>query len=234
MTPLDLAAVFAAGLLGSAHCVGMCGGFVVWLGAGARREVAARQAAYFGGKTATYALFGALAGAFGASLADLFGAFGGVVSVGLGAAMVGLGLGLCGVGWARGTAPGGRLAARLSSVIARLLASPRRGALVALGMVNGLLPCGLVYGMLAVAATTGGAATGALTMAVFGLGTVPALALTGVLGGRLRPTSRRRMQQLAGVLVVAIGVLTVARGASALTPGPAAAHHGVEVCLPTP
>ena len=107
-------------------------------------------------------------------------------------------------------------------------------ALVALGMVNGLLPCGLVYGWLAAAATTGGAATGALTLAVFGLGTIPALALTGVLGGRLRPTSRLRMQRLAGVLVVLVGLLTVARGASALTPAPATGETPVvQSCLPT-
>lgn len=215
---LDLAAVFLAGLLGSAHCVGMCGGFVALLGVGSDRAVARRQAAYFAGKTLTYAAFGAAAGAVGLALADVFGELGGVVGVGLGTAMVVAGLGVCGVAWGRAGAPGGRVAARLGPVVGRLVRSERPGALLTLGAVNGLLPCGLIYGMLAVAASSGSAGRGALTMAVFGAATVPALALVGTLGARMRPSRRVTMQRLAGVLVVAMGALTIARGADALTP----------------
>ena len=57
---LDLTAVFFVGLLGSAHCAGMCGGFVALLGASSDRPRRA-QAIYFAGKTATYAAFGLLA-----------------------------------------------------------------------------------------------------------------------------------------------------------------------------
>ena len=226
---LDLAAVFLAGLLGSAHCVGMCGGFVALLGAGSDRGVARRQAAYFVGKTLTYAVFGAAAGAAGVALADVLGGLGGVVGVGLGAVMVLTGLAVCGVAWGGARAPGGKVAARLGPVVGRLVQSDRPGALVALGAVNGVLPCGLVYGMLAVAASAGGAGRGALTMAVFGLATVPALALVGVLGARVRPSRRATMQRLAGVLVVAMGVLTFARGADALAPVEHGAHPAV-VC----
>ena len=214
----DLAAVFVAGLLGSAHCVGMCGGFVALLGVGSDRAVTPRQAAYFAGKTMTYAGFGALAGAVGFALDDVFGGLGGVVSLGLGAVMVLTGLAVCGVAWGGARVPGGRVAAHLGPVVGRLVRSERPGALVALGAVNGLLPCGLVYGMLAVAASSGGAAQGALTMTVFGLGTVPALALVGTLGARMRPSRRVTMQRLAGVLVVVMGVLTIVRGADALAP----------------
>ena len=226
---LDLAAVFLAGLLGSAHCVGMCGGFVALLSVGSDQSVAARQAAYFAGKTLTYALFGAVAGAVGFAMADLFGGIGGVVSVGLGAVMVLTGLAVCGVAWGGARAPVGKVAALLGPVIGRLIQSERRGALLALGAVNGLLPCGLVYGMLAVAATSGGPGRGALTMAVFGLATVPALALVGTLGTRLRPSRRVAMQRLAGVLVVAMGVLTLVRGADALAPVGHGGHPAV-VC----
>lgn len=226
---LDLAAVFLAGLLGSAHCVGMCGGFVALLGVGSDRGVTRRQAAYFAGKTTTYAAFGAVTGAAGLALADVFGGLGGVVSVSLGAVMVLAGLAVCGVAWGGARAPGGRVAAHLGPVVGRLVRSERSGALVALGAVNGLLPCGLVYGMLAVAATSGGAAQGALTMAVFGLATVPALALVAVLGAQMRPSRRVTMQRLAGVLVVAMGVLTLVRGAAALAPVDHGAHPAV-VC----
>ncbi|WP_412061973.1 sulfite exporter TauE/SafE family protein [Rubrivirga sp. IMCC45206] len=213
---LDLAAAALAGLLGSAHCVGMCGGSVALLGLGDGPTVARRQTAYFAGKTLTYTAFGALAGAAGVALREPLAGLGGVLAVGLGAAMVAAGLAVCGV-WPR-RAGASTIGARLGPLVGRLVASERRGALVALGAVNGLLPCGLVYGMLAVAATTGGPGRGALTMAVFGLATVPALAATGWLSGRLRPSRRARLQRLAGVVVVAMGLLTVARGAHALTP----------------
>ena len=223
---LDLIAVFLAGLLGSAHCVGMCGGFVVLLGVGSDREVAVRQAAYFSGKTLTYATFGAAAGAVGGAFQDVLGGVGGALGVGLGLAMVAFGLGLCGVAWGRTGAPGGRLAARLGPAVGRLVASGRHGSLVALGALNGLLPCGLVYGMLAVSAGSGSALGGALTMAVFGLATVPALALTGLLGTRLRPRRRLWMQRAAGALVVVMGLVTLARGVEAFGPEPHAAHGG--------
>ena len=184
--------------------------------------MAARQAAYFFGKTLTYAAFGAVAGVAGLALREALGGVGGVLGVGLGLVLVALGLGLCGVAWGRGGAPGARLAARLGPAVGRLVASGRPGALVGLGALNGLLPCGLVYGMLAVAAQSGGAGRGALVMAVFGAATVPALALTGALGARLRPARRVWMQRAAGALVVAMGLLTVARGAEALAPTPRA------------
>lgn len=224
--PLDLAAVFVTGLLGSAHCVGMCGGFVALLSVGGEGGVAGRQAAYFAGKTLTYALFGALAGAAGLALRETFGGLGGAVAVALGVAMVLAGLAVCGVSWGRSGGLAVRASAKLGPLVARLVRSDRPGTLVALGMVNGVLPCGLVYGVLAVAAASGGPLRGGLVMAVFGVATIPALALTGLLGTRLRPSRRLWLQRVAGVLVVAMGVLTVARGASAFGPANAAGGHG--------
>ncbi|MEO0559490.1 MAG: sulfite exporter TauE/SafE family protein [Bacteroidota bacterium] len=231
MSPVELAIPLTLGLLGSAHCVGMCGGFVALLSAGSEGRASSRQAAYFAGKTATYAVFGLLAGAAGASLADLFGALGGTLSVVLGSAMVLVGASLCGLAWRGASAPGATVAARLGPAIGRLVQSGSLPSIAGLGALNGLLPCGLVYGMLAVAAASGSALEGALTMAVFGLATVPALAVTGWLGSRLKPQNRLWMQRIAGVLVIAMGVLTVARGATALTAGtPDRAEH--VLCLP--
>ncbi len=216
-----LAAVFLIGLLGSAHCVGMCGGFVVLLGVGGRRGAALRQGVYFAGKTAAYAALGALAGAAGGLLGEALRRFSGALGLGLGLLLVLSGLAVCGVAWGRG--PGlSRVAGRLAPAIGRLVQSGRLPALAALGALNGLLPCGLVYAMLARAAATGSAATGALTLAVFGAATVPALAATGLLGARLRPARRLAFQRMAGALVVAMGLLTVARGAEALAVRPAA------------
>lgn len=232
---LDLTAVFLIGLLGSAHCAGMCGGFVVAL---SQRpgQVYRRQALYFTGKTASYAALGALAGAVGALAGIALAGFQSLLSLTLGLVLVGLGLGLCGVFRRFGPTTLGQWASRyLARPISHLVASDRPAALVGLGALNGLLPCGLVYGMLALAATTSSAASGALTLAVFGLATLPALWATGRLSLLVRPVLRQRLQQASGVLVLALGLLTTARAASALalldvTPLGGAAQHFL--CLP--
>lgn len=238
MPTLDLSVVFLIGLLGSAHCVGMCGGFVALLGhTGAPGRVRHRQAAYFAGKTTAYAVLGALAGIAGGAAGIALSGFQGVLSVALGIVLVLVGLGLCGV---LRRLPGAghvssRVAARLGPTVRHLVQRDRPGALFGLGALNGLLPCGLVYGMLAKAATTGSAAGGALTLAVFGLGTVPALALVGTVGAFVPPARRLWLQRAGGVLVVALGILTIARTAAALAlsvPVGSGGEHGLLFCLP--
>ncbi|NNF58123.1 MAG: sulfite exporter TauE/SafE family protein [Rhodothermaceae bacterium] len=234
---LDLWVVFLIGLLGSAHCVGMCGGFVALLGHTASTGAARRrQAAYFSGKTATYAVMGALAGWVGGAAGIALSGFQGLLSVFLGLVLVAIGLGLCGLlhylpGAGRVSS---RVAVYLGPAVRRLVQQDRPSALFGLGAVNGLLPCGLVYGMLAKAATTGSAAGGALTLAVFGLGTVPALALVGAVGALMPPARRLWLQRAGGVLVVALGVLTLTRAAAAfgLLSPEAAPHAHTLLCLP--
>ncbi|MDX1419916.1 MAG: sulfite exporter TauE/SafE family protein [Rubricoccaceae bacterium] len=213
---LDLAVVFLVGLLGSAHCVGMCGGLVAAVAHGRGGAVGGVQAQYFLGKTLAYAALGALAGLAGGALGIVLAGVQGLISVALGLVLIGVGLALCGAFRVLGpTRLGQAVTARLYAPIGRLLASDRRGALAALGALNGLLPCGLVYAMLAKAATTGSAAAGALTLAVFGVATLPALSVVGWLGGRVPAARRVGLQRAGGVLVVALGVLTLARSAVA-------------------
>jgi sulfite exporter TauE/SafE len=83
---------------------------------------------------------------------------------------------------------------------------------LALGALNGLLPCGLVYSALLVAASTGGPLTGAAGMAVFGLGTLPALLIMGVGAGALSARVRQVFARVAGVLIMLVGVQLVLRG----------------------
>jgi sulfite exporter TauE/SafE len=84
------------------------------------------------------------------------------------------------------------------------------------GLVNGLLPCGLVYAYLALAASSAEPWQGALTMAAFGLGTIPILALVGTGGHFLSRTARWRLLRLAAWCVVLTGVLSILRGISAV------------------
>ena len=83
------------------------------------------------------------------------------------------------------------------------------------GMANGFLPCGPVY---AVAAGTvvSSPLQGAAAMALFGLGTMPALLLVALGAGRLNPGLQKRFNHLAAILVLAIGVQLACRGAAAL------------------
>ncbi len=212
---MDLLGILLLGLLGSAHCVGMCGGFVLAISqqrAGTGR-IQVYQALYFAGKTVTYAVLGASAGGFGHALGDLFGGLQQVLSILLGLFLLGVGLGLLGVlrrfaGPRFVTRGLGSLAARLG----RLLQRRSPAATFGLGLVNGVLPCGLVYAALAVATATGSPLRGALAMAVFGAATIPALFALGLAGTLLRPAWRTRINQVSGVVVILLGLITMLRG----------------------
>jgi hypothetical protein len=186
-----LAGSFMAGLLGSPHCLGMCGPFALVCGRGA-----AGGAAYHGGRLTTYAVLGALAGAFG----DI------IPGPSWIAAVVSLGV----VAWFAGTLAGLVPEPRLSVPgAARVMtwATQQRGlgSRFVLGAANGLLPCGLVYAALGIPLAGGSVALGAAAMVLFGLGTVPVLvALT--LGARQLRGMRLRVRRAlaAGVLLAAV------------------------------
>ncbi|MYN27771.1 sulfite exporter TauE/SafE family protein [Duganella levis] len=89
----------------------------------------------------------------------------------------------------------------------------------ALGALWGWLPCGMVYSVLTTALLSGSAADGAALMLAFGLGTLPMLTGLGMLGARLQQVMQRRQVRLAcGLLVLAFGVLGLARAAGGVTP----------------
>lgn len=208
--PLSL---FLAGLGGSAmHCIGMCGPFVlgqVMSDAGRivpgtaygewRRLSGAALLPYHFGRMVTYSALGAMAGAATALFAStsIFGTLSGILLI-LGAAlMLAQAFGLVlGAG-----APQTPILQRLA---APLMASHRPLARFALGLVLGFLPCGLIYGALGAAAGTGSMAQGALAMAAFSLGTMPALIAVGW-GGMLL---RRRWQEPARWIAAPLLVLT--------------------------
>lgn len=225
-----LAAALLAGLVGSVHCFGMCGGIAGALGmaAGGRGVYAV---AYSTGRIASYAVAGAMAGAIGAGLAGLAGVgiwlrlLMGTVLVLLGL-QVALNLKLL----APLEAAGAILWRRLAPAARHLLPPRHAGQALALGALWGWLPCGLVYGMLGAAAGSGGALEGATFMAVFGLGTAPAmvgLAWASGRGGQWLTRSRRRAM---GWLLVAFGAWTAATPvAQLLGGGEHGGHQGHEM-----
>ena len=184
----------------------------------ATASAAPRLLAYNAGRIATYALAGALAGALGSAawlLDDLLpvqrAAFG-LTSL----ALVAMGLYLLGVRQIAHAfeAVGARLWPRVRPLAGRLLTGSGLPRAFAAGGVWGLVPCGMVYGVLLSALASGSAGAGASLMLAFGLGTLPNLMLMGLSGGVIRRwLGRRPVRVAAGALVLAFGVLGLARAA---------------------
>ena len=237
-----------AGLAGSVHCVGMCGGFVCVMGKDPRGAAATlrRHLTYNLGRVTTYCFLGAVVGTLGLLLV---GHHGEVTTVSLAqralavlSGLLMLYIGLQFFGFFRGTRwrPPGFGADRLVLALRQLVKAPGAGAPLALGALNGFLPCPLVYAFLAQSASAGGPLPGFLTMAAFGLGTFPAMLAMGGIGLWLRPafersgapalavdsaggtggggTLRARSDwrqtslRIAGGFIILLGVITLARG----------------------
>ncbi len=212
-------ALLLSGFLGSlGHCLGMCGPLVLMIGLQVRAHGMAgapSQVLYHGSRIAVYAVLGVAAGTLGSllGLGPSLNRVAGVVSVALGLGVVVLGLGY--LGWL----PLGKLAgggARLEHAMSQALQRGGREGVLLLGALNGLLPCGLVDSALLVAATSGGPLPGALGMALFGLGTLPALLIVGMGAGALSPRVRQTLGRVAGVVIVLVGFQLMLRGLAAL------------------
>lgn len=218
---LELAlAAFTVGLLGSGHCLAMCGGIVTTLcgsSRAAQRDAAAPRAnlalvlGYHAGRIGSYAAAGAVAGTVGSFvwLADHALPAQRVLMVT--AALLLLATGLYLLGFAHLIAPLERLGARLwqhiAPVAARLAPAKTPLQAIGLGALWGWIPCGLIYGALAIAATTGSPLGGALTMLAFGTGTLPALLAASAMAVKLAAFIRHRsVRTIAGVLVVLSGL----------------------------
>lgn len=219
--PATLAAAFVAGLAGSAHCLGMCGGIVAAIGLGTAgpQTGPARGIGYAllynGGRIASYTVAGVLVGSVGmlAGGAVQSPATGLVLRALTGAVLVAIGLQVAfGL---RLLQPVERLGYRLWARIAPLARGVmgRRGPLAAvtLGALWGWLPCGLVYGMLFAALAAADPVEAGALMAAFGLGTAPAMVATGAFASRFRRLAGdTRFRRAAGIVVVLFGLWTAA------------------------
>jgi sulfite exporter TauE/SafE len=204
-----LPAIALGSLLGSIHCVAMCGP-LVGLHGGARTIRLALVHAL--GRLTTYALLGTLAGLVGRAI-DLAGDLGTVqraASLVAGAVVVGWGLYQLAIarGWRRPASAPGTTAFTSGLVRIRTRRAVARTWLV--GVLTGFLPCGWLWAFVVVAAGTGSALGGLLVMTVFWLGTVPAM--TGVLafGGPVIDWLRRRLPAVTAVAMIVLGLGTLA------------------------
>jgi sulfite exporter TauE/SafE len=225
---IELPLVFLGGLLGSAHCVGMCGGFALAIGGGAPSAASnlARQTVYSLGRIFTYVSLGGALGYAGLRLAEdlpIVVRVQAVLALVAGVTLILFGLVSAGIVpraflspfRIRGASQAAKHPCLSSSLLATFLRSPGLGNVFLAGVFTGFLPCGLVYGFLALACSTASFPLGAATMASFGLGTVPLMALVGCGGSLVSVVTRQRLLQLAAWCVVIAGMISLARGVSA-------------------
>ena len=220
MDAIDIFSIITIAFLGSVgHCIGMCGGIVIAYSStkidenSSRPSQAITHLIYSLGRVTTYTAMGAV-----------FGAIGGVVSFSnlaistltiiAGVFMMLAGLSIVGrlkfltvlehsfsrSGW-------------YQRVFRSVLRSRSLNSFYILGLLNGLLPCGLVYFFAVTAASTGSPLWGAFVMLIFGLSTIPSLFTLGFFAGIFTKNHlRKTMMNLAAIVVIAYGFYTIYRG----------------------
>ena len=199
------------GAVGSLHCAGMCGPLALALPATghSRATFLLGRAAYNLGRIVTYCLLGAAFGLVGQTLA--FAGFQRWVSLAAGAAIL---VGLVVSSRFAVSVPVARAVAWIKSGLGALLRRRSVTSVFALGVLNGLLPCGLVYAACAGAVATGELLSGMEYMAAFGLGTVPMMLAIGLAGQKLQLALRFKLQRLIPACLALVALLLILRGLS--------------------
>jgi len=212
-----LTAALLAGLLGSAHCLGMCAGisglFSVNTSVASLRTQVPFALTYNLGRVISYAVIGLIVAAFGSVVVKASPGLAGAIRLLSGAIIILVGLKVAfdlrllniiermGAG----------LWAKMAPVAQKLVPVTSLPRALGLGLVWGWLPCGLVYSVLMIAASSTQPLHGAAIMVAFGIGTAPAMALSGLGAARLSELMRSRSTRLGmGLLIVVLGLLTIA------------------------
>lgn len=208
-----LLAAFLTGLLGSLHCIGMCGPLALGLPGSQQGglTLVVNRLLYNLGRILTYSLLGAS-----------------VALIGVGAAMfrvqqwLALVLGGLMLLWALAELLGkghrirlpfyDRLTARIRIAFGKWYGRGDAASLFVIGLLNGLLPCGLVYLGLFYAALSDSLWEGAAAMALFGLGTLPLMLLLSLMGKWVTPRLRSLLNRSIPYAIFFFGVLFVLRG----------------------
>lgn len=238
LATVDIIVFLFIGLLGGAHCIGMCGPLVTVyaermdptvtdggtvsnhpIRTGHLTLFEVRQHALFNiGRTASYTILGGVMGALGGLVffsTDSFLAASGLVR-GVAGIAIGLGIVAMGVGYLRlhgginWHLPGTEHVTRaMTAHVDRLVNGP---GVLALGGLHGLLPCPLLYPAYLYAFASGSPTSGAIALAALGIGTIPAVFAFGTVIGTVSPTGRRRLHYLLGLAFVVLGYLLFAHG----------------------
>lgn len=242
MHELALITVFLAGLLGSTHCLAMCGGIATALGATRATGARAWQPLLYQlGRMTSYSIAGAIVGAIGAAAGFGFALSRWSEILRLATAFIVVIIGLdIALGkttrahWLR--APeraGASLWRRIAPAATRALPAGAHTRALALGLLWGWLPCGLVYSALVAAAVAGSAVRGSLVMIAFGLGTMPAMLGLSYAGTHL-PRPETTLARLLGAVIVSCGLWTAALPIAVLSGRVAHEHHAMTMPMAMP
>ncbi|WP_127478614.1 sulfite exporter TauE/SafE family protein [Sulfurivermis fontis] len=207
------ALAFMTGLLGAGHCLGMCSGLAGGL---AVHQSHWRKPlpllGYHGSRIAVYVVLGALGAALGRTLVQTgaLGKFQGQLIILAGAVIIVLGLGIAGL--LPKLAPRRCPPGTPSQPPHRMARWHKQLAPIIAGVVNGLVPCSLVFSVALRATATADPMQAGLLMLCFGLGTLPAMGAVTALSGHIGCRAHGIAQRLAGVAVIALGAWTVYEG----------------------
>jgi hypothetical protein len=224
-----LAAFAGLGLVGSVHCLGMCGPLVTTYaerlddgGPVSTHEI--RQQVLFNvGRATSYTAIGVALGAAGGLLFDVAGlarlgtAVRGLVGVAVGLFILAVGLGYLTRGSAVDVAAslpvvGGVFQRISTTLVARIDSWVDGPGMLALGAMHGLLPCPLLYPAFLYAFATGSAVTGGLSLAALGLGTIPLVFAYGTAFGSLSPSRRATLHRVLGAVFVVLALVPLSNG----------------------
>lgn len=210
-------AAFSIGLLGSFHCIGMCGAIALSLPIKEGNSIHQIWGGlcYNLGRVITYALLGLILGLVGRGIS--LAGFQQFLSILIGISLIGYLVAPQLIKKILSNTPSSHWAQmqlKIRNTMGRLFQNPSLFALLGIGMLNGLLPCGLVYVAIAGALATGHELGGAIYMASFGLGTLPLMLLATQFRGIISISIRNKMRKAVPIFVGIMGVLFIIRGLS--------------------
>ncbi len=208
-----LATAIVFGLLGSFHCIGMCGpiAFMLPVDRTNKTKIFLQIFMYHAGRLLTYAILGMLFGLLGKGF--YFFGFQQYLSIIIGVIMILIVvLPTKTVAKYSVTKPIYRLLYGVKNRLGKELKKKRNDTFFTIGFLNGFLPCGLVYMAIFASIATGNSFTGSVYMVLFGLGTIPLMTTFVYLGNFTTGLARKRIQQFIPVAVVVIATLFILRG----------------------
>ncbi|WP_299551650.1 sulfite exporter TauE/SafE family protein [Seonamhaeicola sp.] len=208
-----LVSAFVLGILGSFHCMGMCGpiAFMLPVDRTSAFKKVSQITLYHIGRVLAYSLIGLVFGLIGKSL-YLFG-FQQQLSIIIGVLMIAFALiPQQKLNKYNISKPIYKLISKVKSALGQALKRKSADTFLTIGFLNGFLPCGLVYMAVFGAITGGNALQGSLYMALFGIGTIPLMTTAIYASHFLKGVARQRIQKAIPVFVVIIGALFIIRG----------------------
>jgi hypothetical protein len=210
---MEIWAGFAIGIVGSFHCVGMCGPIALALPVVFESNVKLflSRLLYNLGRVITYAMFGAVIGLFSNRIVVI--GLQQYTSIIIGAVIV---LYVVTPVKYKAKLSSTKIYSAINNSIRigfnKVTNSKSTSSFLLIGIINGFLPCGLVYVALAGAINTGGIIPGAIFMTFFGLGTLPVMFITSVAGKYINVGVRRKINKMVPVFAFILGVIFILRG----------------------